>query len=220
MANFRSEGHATMTGTNSVFWQIEPLTPPRPFRHCTTCGGRRVFRSSGRIRLNANGHRLDAWLIYKCVECDNTWNRPLVERTPLAAIARSDLLAMHANDPEWVRAREFDLVALGRHCAAFDIPTDLRVTKSVQGSWCADWSVLGLTVLAPLPTGSRLDRLLAGELGLSRSELGSMLRTGGLDPGQDRALRKPVAGRCTVRFLARHLAEPHRMALSRGIAPG
>ena len=57
-----------------------PRTPPRPWLACSRCRGIKPFRCSEKFRLNANGKRLDAWLIYRCASCDNTWNRPVLER--------------------------------------------------------------------------------------------------------------------------------------------
>ena len=57
-----------------------PRTPPQPWLACSRCRDIRPFRCSEKFRLNANGKRLDAWLIYRCGSCDNTWNRPVLER--------------------------------------------------------------------------------------------------------------------------------------------
>lgn len=69
-----------------VRWTIVPQTAPQPWRHCRRCGGTRRFRTGGKIRLNANGKLVDAWLIYRCAACDDTWNRPILERRPLRTI--------------------------------------------------------------------------------------------------------------------------------------
>lgn len=207
-----------MTDTITIVWQIEPVTPPRPLRHCSTCGCNRVFHSSGKIRLNANGQRLDAWLIYKCSTCEKTRNRPLVQRAAVTSIAKTDLLAMHVCDPAWVRLREFDLATLGRHatCDKIDISLGLSVTKIMNGEWPEAWSVIDLAINAQHVTGMRLDRLLASELGLARSEQRSMQHTGGLqfDSDSGRMLRKPVVGSFAVRFVAFRLTESQRAALS------
>ncbi|WP_306006517.1 DUF1062 domain-containing protein [Aquicoccus porphyridii] len=209
-----------MTGTITATWRIEPVTPPRPKRHCSTCADSRLFHSSGKIRLNANGRRLDAWLIYKCETCDRTWNLPLVERAIVSSISEADLQAMHKSDPAWVREREFDLAMLGRHCDRVDIPPDLNVTKSINGARPEAWSVIALAIEAPRVTGQRLDRLLAGELGLTRSELHAMAKAGGLqmESVSGKALRKPVKGRVTLRFASARLSERQRVSLSRNVA--
>lgn len=37
---------------------------------------------SGKFRVNANGRRLDIWLIYRCEKCGHTLNVPIYERVP------------------------------------------------------------------------------------------------------------------------------------------
>jgi hypothetical protein len=216
MANFQSEGQGTMTGTIIAVWRIEPATAPRPIRHCSICGESRPFHSSGKIRLNANGRRLDAWLIYKCTSCDKTWNRPLVERAAVNTIPATDLTAMHTSDPEWVCTQALDIASLGRHFDRIEISSDLTVTKITNGDRSDAWSAIELTIDARRATGMRLDRLLARELALARSELRAMQGTGGLQfcSDSDRMLRKPVVGRFTLRFVAFRLTERQVGALS------
>ncbi|MFC3057387.1 DUF1062 domain-containing protein [Paenirhodobacter populi] len=220
MADFQTEGQGIMTGTVSVVWRIEPVSPPRPRRNCSTCGDSRLFRSSGKIRLNANGRRLDAWLIYKCDSCEKTWNLSLVERVAVTSIAERDLRAMHGSDPAWVREREFDLATLGRYCDRIDIPPDLTVTKIVEGDLAGAWSVIELAINVQRRTGQRLDRLLARELKLTRSELQSMQRAGGLqfDSGSGRIMRKPIRGSVTLRFVSSGLTESQRAAVSDNVS--
>jgi hypothetical protein len=69
-----------MSNTVSIAWTIIAHTEPQPILNCSRCSGARPFRSSGLFRLNANGKRLDAWLIYRCAACDNAWNRTIFER--------------------------------------------------------------------------------------------------------------------------------------------
>lgn len=219
MANFQLEGHGIMTGIISALWRIEPVTPPRPKRHCSTCGGSRLFQSSGKVRLNANGRRLDAWLIYKCDACDRTWNLPLVERALVASISSTDLQAMQHSDAAWVRAREFDRAMLSRHCDEIDVASDVAVTRLVPQDRPEAWSVVALAIEVPCAVGQRLDRLLAQQLGLARSDLQSMQRAGGLqfDGADARILRKPPGGRIALRFIAAQLTDKQRIAVSDSI---
>ncbi|MGK6315295.1 DUF1062 domain-containing protein [Neorhizobium sp. DT-125] len=71
-----------------VEWTVIPKSPPRPILSCAGCGSQRPFRSSGRIRLNASGKRLDAWLIYKCTACrqDGDGRVRLFRRSVLGAL--------------------------------------------------------------------------------------------------------------------------------------
>lgn len=51
-------------------------------RRCGGCGRKTAFECSGKFRVNANGRRLDVWLIYRCERCGRTLNVPIYERVP------------------------------------------------------------------------------------------------------------------------------------------
>jgi hypothetical protein len=151
-------------------WTATPKTPPRPILACSTCGGPKPFRSSGRIRLNANGKRLDAWLIYRCIACDGTWNRPVFERQSVRAIDPAVLEAMQASTPDFVARIEFDALALKVRASRIEESEEIDMRKTVLRH-DADWRRIAITLALPHPIGLRLDRLLAAELPLSRGRL-------------------------------------------------
>ncbi|MDK1494745.1 DUF1062 domain-containing protein [Sinorhizobium sp. 7-81] len=176
-----------------VRWTVIPRTAPEPRIACSGCGGPRPFRSSGKIRLNANGRTLDAWLIYRCSSCGNTWNRPIFERRNVRDVDRATLEALQSNDPDRVRGWAFDLDALRRKAQSVDEYADADVRKEVLIESDA-WTVLEIDLAVPFATGFRLDRLLARELGITRSGLqsacdGMRLRTEPQHPG---ILRKRI----------------------------
>jgi hypothetical protein len=74
------------------------------FRHCQRCGGPQRFHCADRFRVNANGKRIDVWLLFHCDRCGGTARLPVLERVPVARIPSSRLLAFEANDPREVIA--------------------------------------------------------------------------------------------------------------------
>lgn len=159
-----------MCNTLRVRWTIVPLTAPRPWIICSGCGGLRAFRASGKIRLNANGRKLDAWLIYKCGTCEKTWNRPIFERQNVRDINPTVLEALHSNDPQWIRTELFNVDALRRKSQRVDEFAEFDVEKAILHE-TPDWTKLEIDLVVPLPSGARLDRLLASELKVSRARL-------------------------------------------------
>src|SRR5262245_40728564 len=103
-----------MSDVLRVQWTIIPRTPPQPWLACSRCGEARRFRSSDRIRVNANGKRVDAWLIYKCTGCDSTWNRPILERRPVRTIEARLLRSLGASEADLVRRLAFNVEDLKR----------------------------------------------------------------------------------------------------------
>ena len=98
--DFLSEDQDGMRHISEVQWTLTPKIAPQPWIACRGCGVLKPFRSSDKIRLNANGRKLDAWLIYKCVTCDNTWKRTLFERLDVRDIQPTVLEALQSNDPD------------------------------------------------------------------------------------------------------------------------
>src|SRR5436305_1201432 len=131
LVDFRTEDQDGMCTTLQVRWTIIPKFAPQPWIVCRGCGGLRLFQSSNKIRLNANGRKLDAWLIYKCTVCDNTWNRPIFERRNVRDIDSVTLEALQSNDPDWIRAQTFNLEALGRKSQRIDEFAEFEVRKEL-----------------------------------------------------------------------------------------
>lgn len=182
-----------MQNSLMVRWTILPAIAPRPLIACSTCGSARPFRSSDRLRLNANGKRLDAWLIYKCAVCDKTWNRTLFERRNIRDIDPETLHALQSNDSGWARRHAFDIEALRQKAPRIETFADCAVEKTVL-SESAGWTRLEIALAVPMPSQMRLDRLLATELGLSRSGLQALQGAAKLSIAPERkdALRRPA----------------------------
>ncbi|MCR9219691.1 MAG: DUF1062 domain-containing protein [Alphaproteobacteria bacterium] len=184
-----------MTETVAVRWTIAPSAPPRPRLWCGGCGATRPFESSGKARLNANGGKLDAWLIYRCCACGGTWNRPIFRRSAVREIDPALLQALQDNDPRVVARLALDATALRRVAAAVDHAPAAVVDRRLLSGAGASPERLTIQIAAPVPVGLRLDRLLAAELGLSRAALKDLTIRGpvSIAPHGARALRRAAA---------------------------
>lgn len=160
-----------MSDVLCVQWTIIPQTAPQPWLPCRRCGDIRPFSSSGKARVNANGKRIDAWLIYRCIDCDGTWNRPLLERRNVRSIDPDLLHALRTNDPEWTARLAFDLDDLRRSAERVEEFGDVEVRKNVVSGNPHSAAKMEIHLAAPSKTSLRVDRLLANELGLSRSRI-------------------------------------------------
>ena len=108
------EEQDVMSTIQRVQWTIQPKSSPRPWLTCNRCHAIKPFASSGKFRLNANGKRLDAWLIYRCADCESTWNRPIFERRHVKDIDPAALHSLQSDDIELVRSVAFDALWLRR----------------------------------------------------------------------------------------------------------
>ncbi|MGE0213118.1 MAG: DUF1062 domain-containing protein [Parvibaculaceae bacterium] len=200
-----------------VQWTIVPRTAPQPWIKCGRCGTFRPFRPSGRTRLNANGKTLDAWLIYKCVSCDSTWNRPILERRNVRDLGSSMLQDLQGGEAGWIRDLAFDVASLRRNAARIDEFADADVRKTVTGDATGDWTSLDIELVVPLPINLRLDRLLSMELGLPRSRLRTLHEHSRLcvHPSRKDVLRRPI--RSGLRITIEVLEEGDLASLRRSV---
>lgn len=178
-----------------VKWTIRPQESPQPLLHCRRCGGVRSYKSGGRIRVNANGKRVDAWLIYRCTSCDTTWNRPVLERRPVRSIDPLFLTSLLANDAKVADRIAFDVDGLKRWAPRLKEAGGVVVVKEVVSESTPLPRALWIRCAVPSPVTLRLDRLLADELQLSRSHIHALEQAGALtvaSPAPSRVLRKPV----------------------------
>jgi hypothetical protein len=214
-----------MSGTLHVRWTISSPTYsiPKPILRCSRCDRPSSFGSTGKFRLNANGKRLDAWLIYRCADCGSAWNRAIFERRPRSAIAPQLLEALQCNDSELAATIAGDTVGLARWTSRFDAPgeaTPFIEKQLVDGDPTRATAVrIGIECLA----GSlRNDRLLAIGLGLSRSAVSKMIAAGHIcqDGSNHRLPQLALRNMCISIDLCEHpaAAQIARAASGRGEA--
>lgn len=188
--------------------------------NCSRCGAAKPFRSSQKFRVNANGKRVDAWLIYKCTACDKTWNRPVLERRNVDSVDPSLLEALRRNDSELARRLAYDIGDLRRRAATAGASADVTVRKEMlfEAPLSVRW--LSLRLAVPQPVTLRLDRLLARELGLSRKHLQELQKADRLviAPDGPRTLRRPLCeGTCVTLDLSRESDGARICAAARGL---
>lgn len=61
-------------------YTIIPEESFRILRNCSGCGCKTVFHNTNCFRVNANGNKVDVWLIYQCIKCKHTNNLTIYER--------------------------------------------------------------------------------------------------------------------------------------------
>ena len=192
--DFQTEDQIGMSNILQVHWTIKPTSTPKPILPCSRCGAPRPFSFSGKARLNANGSRLDAWLIYHCVGCNRTWNRPLFGRQQRGSIDDTTLAALHSNDCTWLEVHAYDMAALRRHTSEIEFGGGKQVIKmavSRPQSACLSMSIDIRTIYA---VGARPDQLLSAELEVSRTRLEGFVKDGRLVllPERKNGLRWPL----------------------------
>jgi hypothetical protein len=181
-----------------VTWQVAPLQCPLIWRHCSRCKSPMPFACSMKFRTNAQKKRIDVWLIYRCRGCGDSWNMPIHERVAIGDLAHDAFEAIARNDPALAMRYAFDRERLARHGTRLEESTHLAVRKSRQEGR-DDAPVVEISLALALPCQIRLDRLLSGELDVTRSQLRLLHDRGLLRVAQPlrKSLRSPIAdGQC------------------------
>ncbi len=203
-------------------WQIHACNAPQPLLPCSRCGCVSAYRHSGKFRLNAQGRRLDAWLIYRCVACDTVWNRPLYERRNVRDIDPVTLHALQHNDPDLVARVAHDATQLKRVAQRIQQCDQAVVHKQLASAGRRPWSRLDIALDVPASAPLRTDRLLAGQLALTRARLQKLERDGRvcIHGCGRRRLRQPVADglHVTVELAGLEDGQAIAMAASDGAA--
>ena len=89
------------------------------YHRCGGCGKKQVFLNTGKFRVNANGNRVDVWLIYRCEKCKHSWNLTIYERRKPAKIASDEYELFLENDSELAYQYGNDIEFLKRNHAEF-----------------------------------------------------------------------------------------------------
>lgn len=176
-----------MSGTLNVLWTVVSAVPPRPLLHCSRCDRERGFVSSGRFRLNANGKRLDAWLVYRCGVCDDSFNRPVFERRRRSEIEPDLIEALHRNDPALARRIAFYLS--GRWANGFEASEPAIVKRALPPAPDEAVRRLVIRIAGTARAGMRADRLVAQGLGLPRGAVDAIAVVEGAG---EKALSRPL----------------------------
>lgn len=81
-----------------IVWEMQYISAPPVVRYCRKCRDKKAFICSGQFRINAQRKLLDIWLIYKCSDCDATWNAAIYSRISPGALKPELLDAFYKND--------------------------------------------------------------------------------------------------------------------------
>lgn len=165
----------------SFVWRVEALGLPALSLPCARCARVSSFHTTERFRVNANGGRLDVWLLYRCACCAEVHRQRIERRVRAAALAPALLDGYQADAP-----------ALVRRCA-FAAGGGAEVAYRVVREPLPERGVLCARIEQAEPCGVRWDRLLARELRWSRAQVERSAASAALRVNGANDLRRAVA---------------------------
>ncbi len=91
----------------------------RVYHRCGGCGKKQEFVNSKKFRVNANGNKVDVWLIYRCKKCKHSWNLTIYERKNPNKIPNELYELFLENDEDTAMMFGNDIVFLKENNAEF-----------------------------------------------------------------------------------------------------
>lgn len=89
-----------MSYLKKLEYEIIPTESFSVIRNCSGCGTKMHYINTKRFRVNANGNKLDVWLIYQCEKCKHTLNLTIYERRTATSIPKEEYRRFLSNNEE------------------------------------------------------------------------------------------------------------------------
>lgn len=142
-------------------------------RGCSGCGRRTHFTNTGKFRVNANGNKLDVWLVYQCERCKHTLNLAIYERKKVSSIPEREYQCFLSNDEQLAEMYGKNMQLFRKNKA--DIDFERLNYDFVKVYETREESNLGEQILLvihnPCQLKVRPEKQIAEVLGLSRSQI-------------------------------------------------
>lgn len=152
-------------------------------RNCPKCGRKSHYINTKKFRVNANGNKLDIWLIYQCAECKHTLNLAIYERKKASSITKEEYQCFLDNDEQLAEryGKDMQLFRINKADIDFDRlhygVIKLHETKEISGFG----EQIIITVKNPNQMKIRSEKQIAMVLGLSRNQVKSLLEKGEIE---------------------------------------
>ena len=152
-------------------------------RGCPKCGKKTHFKNTKKFRVNANGNKLDVWLIYQCEECKHTLNLAIYERKKVSSIPKKEYQCFLDNDEQLAEMYGKDIQLFRKNKADIDFDRlDYDFVKRHETMEYTDSEEeIMVTIDNPYQLKIAPERQIAMVLGLSRSQIKSLLETGEIE---------------------------------------
>ncbi len=163
-----------------IEYEIVPTESFCVIRGCSGCGRKTHFRNTQKFRVNANGNRVDVWLIYQCEHCKHTLNLAVYERQKVSSVPKAEYEAFLSNDAQLAQQYGKTLSLFQKNKAAVDFErmnySYVKLHETIQDSG-SDKS-MELTIHNPCGLKIRPEKQIADVLALSRSQVKKRMAQG------------------------------------------
>lgn len=159
-------------------WEINVKNTPLLKRKCNHCNGDR-FYCSNKFRMNAQKKSIDIWLIYRCKECDSTYNLTILSRTRPELIKKELFLKFTENDESLAWEYAFSAETARRNSVEQD-HSSVEYEILHDNVWAddilnSDNEVVAFRIKADFEFGLKLSSVVKSCLGLSVNHLNRLV---------------------------------------------
>lgn len=155
-------------------------------RSCSRCGRKTHFTNTNRFRVNANGNKLDVWLIYQCGKCKHTLNLAIYERKKVSSIPKDEYRRFLDNDKQLAELYGKSMQLFRENKADVDLEildyAFVRLHETAGDSHLS--GQLFITIHNPLGLKIHPEKQLAEVLRLSRGQVKKLVAQGGIQMGK------------------------------------
>ena len=152
-------------------------------RNCSKCGKKTHFKNTKKFRVNANGNKLDVWLIYQCEQCKHTFNLAIYERQKISSIPKDEYERFLDNDEQLAELYGKKLQLFQKNKAVIDLNRlhydFVKLRETTENSDCNERILLQIHNSYELKI--RPEKQIAAVLGLSKSQIQKMIQQGEIE---------------------------------------
>lgn len=162
-----------MSYFKTIEYRINPTQSFTVIRSCSGCGQKSRFQNTGKFRVNANGSKLDVWLIYQCEKCRHTFNLAIYERQKNTCIPVDEYQRFLGNDEQFAEEYGKNIEIFQKNKAEIDMKninyTLIKLQETIDETRCDSQTLI--TIQNPYHLKIRPEKLAAEILGLSANQV-------------------------------------------------
>lgn len=174
-------------------WEIKVKNTPTIKRKCNHCNSNR-FYCSDKFRMNSQKRNIDVWLIYRCTECDSTYNLTILSRSKPELIKKDLFLKFSENDESTAWKYAFSAETGRRNSVELDYSSvEYKIQHdivSISDILSSDNEFITFRIQTCFEFGLKLSSVIRYCLGLSANQFCQMVEAKAIFTPESYSLKK------------------------------
>lgn len=166
-----------MSYLKKIEYKIVPKECFSVTRNCSGCNMKARYTNTKRFRVNANGNKLDVWLIYQCEKCKHTFNLTIYERQKAKSVTNEEYERFLSNDEELAKEYGMNFQFFKKNKAEVDYENVeyqfIKISETLEEDYERQQALI--IIHNPYELKIRLEKQIAEVLGISRSNVKKLM---------------------------------------------